>query len=169
MTAVKPALADGSLLRAEGSPAVWLVLGGTRWGIPSGKLLNKLAPRGKIVDVPAEQLARIPDTPPDGTVVAGSETGRYYLIICGIRFWLSPEHVRELGLSIHPTVELHDELMDAVPYGGIYRTWIPQGRRLRDLTANALLFFHNHAADTRGILVGIFASAIFYLITKLVG
>jgi hypothetical protein len=159
---------DGTLLRAEGRPKVWLFHADIRWGIPSPKIRREVATDGEILDLPVAELALVPTAPPDGTVVAGSESGRYYLIIRGIRFWLSSEQLFDLGLPLAPAIVIHDALMGAIPCEGVYR-WLLRSKRLRRIIALLLRFAHEHSADARGVLIGILASGLFFVIAKLVG
>jgi hypothetical protein len=153
---------DGDLVQIAGDIVVWQMLGGVRWGIPSGSLLKELAPGQQVIHISDAVARTLPVVPPEGTVIDEYPSGRQYLIVRGIRFWVSPWHHRRLGLAYRRPIRVHEALASSVRDGGRYR-WGLQGPS-RFVIAPVYWLGHKYQADWRGVALGIIASALYSLI-----
>lgn len=155
-------LQEGVLVQIAGDVVVWQMLGGVRWAIPSGSLLPELAPGQEPIYISAATARGLPTVPPEGTVLDEYPSGRQYLMVRGVRFWVSPRHHRRLGLAYRRPIRVHEALAMNVRYGGRYRLGL-RGP-VRYVLAPAYWLGQRYAADWRGVTLGIIASALYSLI-----
>jgi hypothetical protein len=165
-------LPDRTAVQAEDHLGIWVIVGGVRY---KPRDLVALGDFGcaEPVAISEEDLARIPERPPNGTVVIQDRDPTIYVIRDGLRFGLpSPEEFDAAGLANNRVRSLPAGSLDVFPYAG---KWPPRayylittrwGRRLlRRTHSGRFRSFARWAGNqATGFVLGVVAGVIATLI-----
>jgi hypothetical protein len=140
-------LPDRTRVEASGQMAVWIVVGGVKYRPRSRAALQAFDHTGPVIITP-EQLAQIPTSPPDGTLVLQDEDPTIYVIRRGLRLGLpSPEEFDASGLTRDRVQLLPAGSLDVFPYAG---KWPPRIYWLIETGWGRWLLRRIHSARVRG-------------------
>jgi surface antigen len=127
-------LPDRTLIQESGTPAVYVMAGGAKFGIPSPAELEALGYNfGQVNVLPAGTLATIPNVARDRTLVQNRGDGGVYVMAGGAKFGIpSPAELEALGYNFGQVNVLPAGTLQGVPD-------VPRdGTLLRERTSSAV-------------------------------
>jgi hypothetical protein len=111
-------LVDGCLVREATQQAVYLVIGGARFSIPSANVFNGMGLDWRRVQVvPTGFVAQIPAVPRDGTLIREHLSGAVYVVYGGGFFSIpSPEQFHGMGFRTEDIREIPTGGLGQIPH-----------------------------------------------------